>query len=230
MSEGPGSEVQGGFRMDADGNLRSELLAEFPWVRHGFGSRAAKLPDIGMATVKQIHSAEILDASGEAGLRGEADALISGSSGLAVGVKTADCVPILLVDKSRCVVAAIHAGWRGTVREIVKLTIGRMHDQYGSDPADIFAAIGPAIGSCCYEVGPEVARQFTPWNRDFAFTEAKEHLDLAGINLKQLLAAGVPEWQTALAGICTKCRNGEYFSFRNEGEKAGRMISWIGVA
>ena len=216
------------FRLDPDGNLRSELLEEFAWLRHGFGTRTADLPALPMATVKQIHSAEIRQTA-IAGPCGKADALISATPGLAVGVKTADCVSVLLVDSEHRVVAAVHAGWRGTVQEIVALTVAAMVRDYETNPISIYAAIGPAIGACCYEVSADVARRFVKWDPSLATVGGKPHLDLESFNAMQLQAAGVPVDQIARAGLCTKCNIDTYFSFREEGEKAGRMMSWIAL-
>ncbi len=202
------------------------LLEQLPWVRHGFGTRTSAPPDEPLATVKQVHSAVVLEARA-AGNQGEGDALISNTGGLAIAVKTADCVPILLADSRKHAVAAVHAGWRGTVEEIVRVAIARMSAEYGTEPVDVTAEIGPAIGKCCFEVGPEVARQFSKWNAAFAGTNRKEHVDLAGVNCAQLCKAGVPAHQIQTFGLCTMCEAERFFSFRREREAAGRMWSWI---
>lgn len=173
-----------------------------------------------MATAKQVHSADVLIAK-QAGPQGTGDGLISDTRGLAVGVKTADCLPILLVDSTHMVVAAVHAGWRGTAAGIAGRAIRLMHERFGVNPAEVEAAIGPGIGECCFEVGPEVAREFKPWE-----SEDKTCLDLARINQLQLEADGVKK--VYKSGLCTKCGNG-FYSFRRDGEQAGRMISFVGL-
>jgi YfiH family protein len=195
-------------------------LAEFDWLVHGFGLRDSP-PPAGVTTAKQIHSDIVLDAAGRRGeVVGEGDALISNQPGIVVGVKTADCVPILLVDASTRIVASVHAGWRGTAQNIVAATIRRLSSLWKTDPANIHGAIGPSIGECCYEVGPEVAEQFG------IVTGAKVHVDLASINERQLRAAGVTNiWKS---GECTFCRADRFFSYRRERERAGRMMSIIG--
>ena len=208
------------------GDLQSPLLDTLPWLSHGFGTRAPSHADRPTAWVKQIHSSKILDTS-VPGPSGEADALITGTQRLAVAVKTADCLPILLADAERGVVAAVHAGWRGTVQEIVRHTIERMHDLYGTHPRSIFAAVGPGIGRCCFEVGPEVAREFARWQPRLAQSVEKEHLDLGVVNYSQLVAAGVPENQICRSTLCTVCNPDLFFSYRREREQAGRMQSWI---
>lgn len=218
-----------GFRLDPDGNYRSELFDGFPRLAYGFGTRGASSVPLPLATVKQVHSAEIIQAGGAGGVLGEADALLSNSPGLAVGVRTADCVPILVVDPVQRVVGAIHAGWRGTVEEIARLTVERMRKIYQTDPADVFAAIGPAIGTCCFEVGPEVARRFEPWYPELAGTEKKEFLDLVSTNATQLEAAGIRPEHLVRAERCTMCDGDDFYSFRRDREEAGRMISWVGI-
>ena len=204
------------------------ILEHIPWIRYGFGTIDSKAPEQPLATIKQVHSAVILEASGP-GEQGEADALISSAASLAVAVKTADCVPILLADSVNRVVAAVHAGWRGTVQEIVRLTIERMEDRFGTKPEDIVAEVGPSIGPCCFEVGPEVARQFSKWNSALANRNRKEHLDLGDINCAQLRKAGVPAQHIRQIGLCTMCEPKLFHSYRRDREAAGRMMSWIRV-
>jgi YfiH family protein len=139
---------------------------------------------------------------------------------LLVGIKTADCLPILLIDPENHVVSAVHAGWRGTVAEIALGAIRMMCREFGSDPSRMEAAIGPGIGLCCFEVGPEVAREFGPWESD-----AKTCLDLARINREQLKGIGVGRIYES--GLCTMCGTG-FYSFRREREQAGRMLSYVG--
>ncbi len=189
------------------------------WLRHGFGTTQSPQPN-GMATVKQVHSADVLFAK-QTGPQGIGDGLISDTLGLAVGVKTADCLPILVVDSKHLVVAAVHAGWRGTAAGIVGRAIHLMQERFGVNPGEVEAAIGPGIGECCFEVGPEVAREFGPWE-----SEEKTCLDLAQINKVQLEAAGVQKIYKS--GLCTKCGVG-FYSFRRDAEQAGRMISFVGL-
>ena len=199
-----------------------------PGLVHGFGQRGSIFPP-DIRTVRQIHSNIVLDAGqtvqGQIGTP-EGDALISAEPGVLVGIKTADCVPILLVDPMTRVVAAIHAGWRGTAANIGATAVDEMRIRWGSKPADIRAAIGPSIGVCCYEVGPEVARRFDTWVSGLTLASAPEHLDLRAINEIQLRAAGVTDiWKS---GECTFCTGDKFYSFRREREQAGRMLSFAG--
>ena len=200
--------------------LHSPLLSQLAWIDHGFGTRLAPLSQEGMASLKQIHSARAL-AVEQAGCAGEGDALVTSSPGLLVSVRSADCYPILLADTKHRAVAAVHAGWRGTVAGVVVETVAKMRDQFGTSPADIVAAIGPGIGKCCYEVGAEVGRLFG--------LEGAGRIDLTAANRCQLIDAGVDEPRIDVLGGCTRCDAARFYSFRRENEQAGRMISYIGV-
>ena len=160
-------------------------------------------------------------AGGRSGMLGDGDALLENTPGSVVAVKTADCVPILLVDSRHRAVAAVHAGWRGTVARIAAHALEAMSERFGTDPADVHAAIGPGIGKCCYEVGPEVAAQFG--------THGKAHIDLAEANRLQLGAAGVSTARIYVAGLCTMCHAEEFYSFRRDKQAAGRLYSFAGI-
>ncbi len=174
-----------------------------------------------LATVRQVHSDVCVPALGRTGLVGEGDAVLENAPGHLAGIKTADCMPILLVDEENRAVAAVHAGWRGTVSAIVQAALARMHDQFGTQPNHVHAAIGPGIGKCCYEVGPEVALQF-------GLTE-RAKIDLADANRRLLAEAGVPAAQIDVAGLCTMCGVADFHSYRRDKEQAGRMLSVVGV-
>jgi YfiH family protein len=174
--------------------------------------------------VQQVHSARILDACGRKAERlGEGDAIISSEPGVAIGIKTADCVPVLLADAENRVVACVHAGWRGTAAHILGATIDAMRSR-GCRPEDIRVAIGPSIGSCCYEVGEEVAQHFADWPEGIV-RDGVPRLSLPAINELQARLAGVR--QVWMSGECTFCRPERFYSFRREKEQAGRMISFI---
>lgn len=200
--------------------LTSPLLAQLDWLEHGFGTRLSAVDQGRMASLKQVHSAAVLVADQPAGCAGEGDALVSSRPGALVSVRTADCFPVLLADSRHHAVAAVHAGWRGTAAEIVIRTLEKMGEQFGTDPKDVFAVIGPGIGACCYFVGEDVARKF---GRKIAC-----HLDLAAVNRRQLLMAGMPGEQIDAVGSCTFCDAEMFYSFRRDKEQAGRMVSYIG--
>jgi YfiH family protein len=207
--------------------IKAPNFEDLQWLDHGFGLRDSTMPD-GIRTVKQIHSSIVLNvteprASASGTQEPQGDALISDRAGVLVGVRTADCVPILLVDPSIPVVAAIHAGWRGSAENIVGAAVGELATRWKTSPKNVRAAIGPSIGVCCYEVGPEVANRFERW-----ISLAKNrHLDLPAVNEIQLRAAGVANiWKS---GECTFCMADRFFSFRRDREQAGRMVSFIGL-
>lgn len=202
--------------------IKAPNFSDLEWLDHGFGLRDSLLPEQ-IRTVKQIHSAIVVDASSDAK---EGDAIISDHAGTVVGIKTADCVPILLVDPSIPVVAAIHAGWRGTAENIVSATVQQLVSFWNARPENIRAAVGPSIGACCYEVGPDVARRFGKWLPELEKAAGPSWLDLRSINQMQLNGAGVHNvW---ISPECTFCSPERFFSFRREREQAGRMMSFIG--
>jgi polyphenol oxidase len=199
--------------------IKAPNFEDLEWLDHGFGLRGSVLP-AGIRTLKQIHSSIVLDVES---IEKEGDALLSDLAGVRVGVRTADCVPILLVDPSIPVVAAIHAGWRGSAENIVGAAVTEMAARWKTRPENVRAAIGPSIGVCCYEVGPEVANRFERW---IPLTKNR-HLDLPAVNEIQLRAAGIANiWKS---GECTLCMADRFFSFRRDREHAGRMVSFIGL-
>jgi len=159
----------------------------------------------------------------------ETDAVITNLNGVCVAIKTADCVPVLLYDPKRKMVAAIHAGWRGTIQNIVFVAIQKMVKEFGTDPEDLIAGIGPSISPEVYEVGEEVWKQFDPefylaLNPEKA---DKKLLDLWSANYQQLIKAGVPAENIEVARICTFSDPDRFFSARRDGIKTGRMATGI---
>jgi polyphenol oxidase len=211
--------------------------------------------DFKLISLLQFHSDTILHFESAPTEPWRGDAAVTNSAGLLLAVQTADCVPILLVDRKNRAVAAVHAGWRGTLARIVEKAIGRMQMQFGSQGGDLLAAIGPAIGGCCYEVGTEVAAAFSgqfPNAAEF-FDELrtgdepnplqwlnmmppghqpppkKVLLDLRKANRSQLEGAGVPAPNILVSDLCTGCRRDLLFSYRKEGAQSGRMMAVVGV-
>jgi YfiH family protein len=215
------------FDRDADQIYRVRELEVFPWLVHGFGTRNADIPGLfaNLATLKQMHSSTCLPADGRAGLIGEGDALLEDAPGAVVAVRTADCIPILLVDERLRAVAAVHAGWRGTAAGIARRAVEAMRERFGTDAGDLHAAIGPGIGGCCFEVGPEVAAEF---GRNDVGND-RVHIDLAAENRRQLLEAGVTDERIYASNLCTKCLSGDFHSFRRDREAAGRLFSFAGI-
>ncbi len=186
------------------------------------------------------------------------DGLITSTPGLLLGIQTADCLPIILVDRKRRAVGVFHAGWRGTVKRIVEKGIGEMVRQFQSHPRDLIAAIGPGIHGCCYEVGEEVREQFESqfayaaglFREEEEFNEVREKypmlfltarapghsvlpkkifLNLVEANRRQLLAAGVPAKSIEASPHCTNCCGDLLFSYRAEKGKTGRMMGVVGI-
>ena len=211
------------FYKDSREVYRSSELDALPWLIHGFGTRQSDIPAWfeNLATVKQIHSANVITADGRCGILGEGDALLEDRPGSVIAVKTADCMPVLLVDERRRDVAAVHAGWRGTAAHIVAAAVEAMHRRFDTDPGDLHAAIGPGIGKCCYEVGPEVAAQFGE--------QGRAHISLSDANRVQLTQAGVTPQRIYASNLCTMCLANEFHSFRRDQQASGRLYSFVGI-
>jgi YfiH family protein len=170
------------------------------------------------------------DISERASLWG--DGLLTNEVNVILGIQTADCLPILVADTKRRCVAAYHAGWRGTLKGIVEQGIEAMRREFGSDPGDLTAAIGPGIGRCCFEVGGEVRDLFQDrfaYGADLFIGGPKLKMDLAEANRRQLLASGLLTESIFVLNQCTSCRTDLFFSYRAEGGKTGRMMSAIAI-
>jgi purine-nucleoside/S-methyl-5'-thioadenosine phosphorylase / adenosine deaminase len=193
----------------------------------------------------QVHGADIrlienaADARPAEDARGDTiycDAIVSNTRGVLAGVKTADCVPILIGDPATGAFAAVHAGWRGTLSEVATKALRRMSAEYGSEPSDVLVSIGPAAAACCYEVGGEVIEAFSntfPTQQNLFTATRADHacVDLLQSNRTQLTAAGVEEDRIYTAPLCTMCRTDLFFSYRREKSvygKVGRLMSVIG--
>jgi hypothetical protein len=197
--------------------------------------------DFRLASCWQIHSADVRHvkdlADAEDGDH-KMDALVSDAANVLLGVKTADCVPVLLGDPRTGAFAAVHAGWRGTVQSIVLRTIEKMRAAFGTNPPDLIAAIGPAATCKNYEIGQDVIAEFSknfPNSPAHLFTPTKENhalIDLHTANRVQLLTAGVREENISVAALCTMERTDLFFSYRREKKlygKTGRLMSVIGL-
>jgi YfiH family protein len=209
-----------------DGVYRCDALQQFIWQEHGFGTRAGS-PAVDV-TLRQVHSSSVVNAHGLRDRAVEGDALIGDDIGLAIGIRTADCVPILLLDTKSRAIAAVHAGWRGTAAEIAQRALEKMRETFRTDASDVFAALGPCIRECCYEVGEEVAHHFAAlfpeWGKGGG---GKRRLDLVEANRRHLKAIGVPAGQIFDSGLCTVCNSAQFFSYRREPENPGRQVSAI---
>lgn len=207
-----------------------QRLGPAGWEERGAGRArvAAALADHGrLHLLKQVHGIAVVAAPWEG--RPEADAAIADRAGVVLGIETADCLPVLLVDPARRRVAAAHAGWRGTAAGVARAAVAALVER-GSDPTDLVAALGPGIGPCCYEVGPELQAAFGPGGGAFfrPGPRGRPHLDVRAANVAQLRDAGLPEARIHHVDDCTYCRADLYHSYRREGRQAGRMISYVG--
>ena len=235
------------FELDALGVLRLRQWMDIPWLVHGFTTRrtgdfrelrspegvvsALGAEGMTLRTARQVHSDKLILFSANPGPqpevpRPEADGLLSRQPGYLLAVRTADCLPILFVDRAKRGVAAVHAGWRGTLKAIARRAVERMTAEFASQVSDIEVAIGPSIGPCCFEVGSEVASLFA---EAFVHGNDPPHVDLIDGTRSQLSEAGVDPARISVANACTRCIEQDYFSHRRSGEESGRMLAFVGV-
>jgi YfiH family protein len=279
--------------------LRSPLLAEIPWLVHGFSTRLGGVSFLpgskrGTGELNLGHVAwddpanvaenrrrllECLEADGMKPLlqeqihsdlirtieqtqvdrRCRGDGLITNRRGVLLGILSADCLPVLVVDLRQRIAAAFHCGWRGTTRRIAQKGVGRMRMLYGSRPQDLRAAIGPGIRACCYRIGEDVAAeyesQFTystallhfhklqkkfvdkkyalmrweTWRGTPTAADRTIHLDLVEANVRQLEETGVSRTQIDSESLCTSCHPKLLFSHRRDAGRTGRMLGVVGI-
>ena len=194
-------------------------------------------PNMYFIVAKQTHSdnIKVIEKCTEMGWESledaieNCDALISNQKNIMLTILTADCVPILLFDPIEHVVAAVHAGWKGTQQEILLKTVEKMQETFSCQSKNILAGIAPSIGSCCYEVDWNVAQHFEKIENAYSKNKEKYMLDLPFINKTQLLKAGLLETNIELSHVCTACEVEHYFSYRKEGGCSGRFMSMIGL-
>lgn len=230
----------------ADGNIgySGERDRADAWEMRQQWCEAIGVEPARMVLVGQVHGNGVLEAQPDhagAGAApgsaqvGYADALMTDRAGLVLTTLHADCLPILIVDPERPAIAAVHAGWRGTVLDVAGATIRAMQERYGSDPAEILVYLGPAIGGCCNEVGSEVTGAWREQVRDLgplaelAVTKPgiKEHFDVSRANTLLLQRAGVQPENMEVSATCTQCNTDDWFSHRGHGPSAGRQAALI---
>lgn len=236
-------------REAVDKNRKRFLLAA------GAGENGKPWP---LITLKQVHSdvIHVIRSNNPEPLIG--DGLVTNVPRIALGIQTADCFPVLLVDRKNRAIGAFHAGWRGTLQRIVEKGLGVMRREYGTQPRDVSAVIGPGIQKCCYEVGEELKGNFEsqfdygselfhevhapdPVKQKYPMlfmtmrppghgpSDHKLFLDLLEANRRQLIGAGVPVKQILRIQQCTSCSSGLFFSYRADKSATGRMIAIIGI-
>lgn len=228
-------EVRVGMVITIPGFAYGRQGAEhFFGTRHGWPERSPSMRAV--VSVRQVHGTEVLvidwPVSGRWTVEGGWDALVTDQPGVLLTIRTADCVPVLIHDPVRRVVAAVHAGWRGALGGIIPKTIAVMGQRFGSKPASLRVGIGPAAGACCYEVDEPVLSRLretsTAWPRLVRETQAgKALLDLRGLVQSQTQAAGVRDDAVYSVGLCTICQPNLFHSYRREGAARGTMVNGI---
>ena len=200
-------------------------------------ARAFGVGQEALVTPRQTHGVDILvinepNEDYSHFLSVEGDAVITNQPGVMIGVCVADCVPILLCDSEKRVIAAVHAGWKGTAGKLVSKAVAGMRSEFGCDPAGLQAAIGPCIQKCCYEVDAPVKQAFVQsgiaWDQFAQLSgEAKWQLDLAAANRELLLLAGLSPDAVQTSDQCVCCRSELFFSYRRDQDDAGRQMGFI---
>lgn len=225
-SVGPYAELNVSYRVGDDPKVVSQNVCDM--------KLAVGIHDGRIVTMKQVHGDKIVEVKDKKLKEaGEADGMITAETDIYLGVLTADCVPILFVAPKNKLLAAVHAGWRGTLAGIAEKAARLFTDQLHVSSDKIEVALGPTIGSCCYEVKDDVA---VPLLKRWGGTaqasiqkrNGKTYLDLRQLNRSVLSQAGIPETNIFQIGPCTSCSPDDFFSYRRERSETGRQISFIG--
>ena len=192
---------------------------------------AAELPGLPHQLI-QVHGTEHYLAEGPGYMHSdEADILISNQPGTALGVRTADCLPVMLADPEAGIIAAVHAGWRGTAAAVVNRALDEMLKQ-GAIADKIIASLGPCIGPCCFKIGEDTAQQLSAscsGSDSHILRSPEPHADIKAINRLQLLTAGIDASRIEMLGACTACHPEHYFSYRRDGKKSGRHLGVVAL-
>jgi len=197
-------------------------------INHHLIFQALNLSPEAIVTARQAqgHNVAIVGAEDRGRVVPQADALVTDVPGIALMLRFADCVPVLIYDPLRRAIGLVHAGWKGTIEGIAQEAVKTIAEAYGSRPEDLVVGIGPSIGPCCYRVGRDVAEsaQASLLQRR---SDGSFHFDLWEANRRQLARLGVKEIE--VAALCTACRSGEFFSHRAEGGRTGRFAAVLGI-
>lgn len=208
-------------------NYKSRKLSTIKNINYSFGDKKTKSDAF---TLNQVHGSDvvIVDKVPDNNIIISGDSIITNVKNFSIGVKTADCLPILLTDKNSSFVGAVHAGWRGTFYKIICKTINKIGDNFNVNPKDIIAVIGPSIADCCFEVSGDLYKKFVKnfpdFNSCFSETESQKRIDLKKINTLLLEKMGVREIE--VLSECTKC-NLNFYSYRRDKSKSQNQISKI---
>jgi hypothetical protein len=224
--------------------IKVPRLARIPFLRHGFGNLNWREKDLRQLAerlgfrllfLKQVHSDVVHFIAEVPQLMLRGDAAVTSLPGLLLIIKTADCLPVLLVEEKKRVIAAVHCGWKGTSQGFLEKVVMGMKERYGADPAAILAVFGPCIGGGCYEVEEDVRRTFVESKfpatlfRPITGQSGKYLFDLRSANRLQLLKLGVKAKNIFSLDICTHC-DPTYPSYRRDRDECGRMLTFIGLA
>lgn len=241
------SEIIHGVSTKAGGNapfynnMSKHVGDELERVMH---NRAEFYSAIGAAGENFAHANQVHSANAECinapGLYKQTDALITNTKGLYLVISVADCLPVMLYDKTKSVIADIHSGWRGTAAGIVPNTITKMRSEFNTSPEDLIAFAGPCIGKEKFEVGAEVAELFDKkyvtepprlisGEPPLDIKEGKFYVDLKSVVKDQLLDAGVLEQNIEISPYCTYTEGDKFHSYRRDKDKSGRMFAVIGM-
>ena len=218
-------------------------LEDISFLIHGFGTvrwkekdfkRRPEWKNFRLLFLDQIHSDVIqsIDKIPKGNLKG--DAMVTDLPFLFLVIKTADCLPVLIVSQSPKVIACVHCGWRGIRKRVVQRAIQRMRGYYGCDPSALLVALGPCVGRRCYEVGEDVLLDFekeghsTEFFQNHPSHEGKYLFDLKEANISQMVSLGIRKDNIFSIGICTHCHE-DFASYRRDKDKAGRVLSFIGI-
>jgi YfiH family protein len=225
-SVGPYSGLNVSYRVGDDPKVVSQNVCDM--------KLAVGIHDGRIITMQQVHGDRIIEMKdNKIKEAGEADAMMTREKDAFLGVLTADCVPLLFVAPEQKIVAAVHAGWRGTCEAIAAKTVKFFLETYSILPSEIEVALGPSINACCYEVKKDVVDPLIEkWGKLAASClqtrDQKIYLHLRNLNQAILQRAGIPESQIFQVGPCTSCAMDEFFSYRRERQETGRQISFIG--
>ena len=215
-----------------EGDEESRVLQN--WYRI---ARAFSIPVDQFLTLNQVHGdgifvikpyGDYLPADGPLNF----DAIVTNRQNLAICIKTADCVPVFIVDRVKRVIAAVHAGWKSSALEISAKAVRTLYERYNSSPENLLAAIGPSIGPCCFEVDEETADAFVTQKDHQTFLSAGEKankwmVDLPEANRRQMMNCGIPEDNIDVSNLCTSCRQDLFFSHRGSGGITGRQLNFL---
>jgi purine-nucleoside/S-methyl-5'-thioadenosine phosphorylase / adenosine deaminase len=215
----------------AELNLSARVGDDPDAVRENWRRVHGAAGPVRFVTMRQIHGVHIGTVESPTADLGDTDGMVTAMAGIALGVLTADCAPILMIAPAQRIAAAVHAGWRGTLGGIVLQALTHLQQVFGVTPAAMSVALGPAIGGCCYEVDRAIADAFTQrWGTLPGAVHrqgnSKAMLDLRRANVIQLQGAGVGD--THVVGPCTRCAAAEYFSYRAANGVTGRQLAFVG--